>query len=195
MKKYFVIILSLALILGIPATPLLSCTGKTLYLGITNTPDEQLLAEVLSVLINERTGTTIKIKPYADTRTLYQAVQQGEVSILIEDTDTALAVLGKNEKDARRAYDLSKEEFRKKYSLVWLEPFGLFSLSGRNTLTYCGALLTTETINNFPALPRVINKLSGQLNQELYHRLMSSLHNGVQVRTVAKDFLKSRKLI
>jgi osmoprotectant transport system substrate-binding protein len=173
-----------------------ACVGKTLIIGIRNTPEEQLLAEILSVLINERTGTTINIKVYQDAHEVYQAVKKGEISILIENTDRALEVLNRPvEKNPKKAFDISKEGFQNNFSLVWLQPLGLFQHPGEKNPSYCGFVITTDTLNNFPALPRVLNKLSGTLNDETYVKLMKLLDTGVKTRTVARDFLKSRKLI
>ncbi len=173
-----------------------ACVGKTLNIGIRNTPEEQLLAEILSVLINERTGTTLNIREYRDAQEVYQAVKKGEISILIENTKRALEVLNiPVETNPKKAYDISKEEFRKNFSLVWLQPFGLILQHGEKNPSYCSFVITTDALNNFPALPRVINKLSGTLNDETYEKLMKSLDAGGKPRTIARDFLKSRKLI
>jgi len=173
-----------------------ACVGKTLIIGIQNTSEEQFLAEILSVLVNERTGTTVNIRVYHDAQEVYQAVKKGEVNILIENTERALVLLNRPvEKNAKKAYDISKEEFRKNFSLVWLQPFGLFLQDGEKYPSYCSFVITIDTLNNFPALPRVINKLSGTLNDETYLKLMKSLDTGGKPRTVARDFLKSRKLI
>ncbi len=173
-----------------------ACVGKTLSIGIRNTAEEHLLAEILSVLINERTGTTINIRVYQDAHEVYQAVKKGEISILIENTERALVVLNRPvEKNARKAYDISKEEFLKDFGLVWLQPFGLFLQHGGTNPSYCSFVITTDTLNNFPALPRVINKLAGTFNDEIYGKLIKSLDAGEKPRVVARDFLKSRKLI
>ncbi len=173
-----------------------ACVGKTLSIGILNTADDQLLAEILSVLINERTGTTVTIKVYRDVEDVYQAVKKGEISILIENTERALEILKRPvERNAKKAYDISKEEFRKNFGLVWLQPFGLVLLHGEKNASYCCFVITSDTLNNFPALPRVINKLSGTLNDETYEKLIKSLDTGGKPSAVARDFLKSRKLI
>jgi glycine betaine/choline ABC-type transport system substrate-binding protein len=173
-----------------------ACVGKTLSIGILNTADDQLLAEILSVLINERTGTTVTIRVYRGVEDVYQAVKKGEISILIENTERALEILKRPvERNSKKAYDISKEEFRKNFGLVWLQPFGLVLLHGEKNPSYCCFVITSDTLNNFPALPRVINKLSGTLNDEAYEKLIKSLDTGGKPSAVARDFLKSRKLI
>jgi len=196
MKKFVTVLILVTAICLVASHQTNACVGKTLNLGILNTSEDQLLAEILSVLINERTGTTVNIRVYHDAQEVYQAVKKGEVSILIENTEQALKVLNRPvEKNPKIAYDISKEEFRKNFSLVWLQPFGLFLQHGEKNPSYCSFVVTTDTLNNFPALPRVINKLSGTLNDETYAKLMKSLDSGGKPRAVARDFLKSRKLI
>jgi len=184
MKK---LIFFLALIL-IYASTADACVGKILYIGINeNSPEEKLLAEMLSVLINERTGTTVNIRYYRNSKELYNAVKRKEVGILIENTNRAMEILGRpRESNAKRAYEISKEEFRKNMDIVWLEPFGLLNYS---------PLIAAEVLINFPALPRVINKLSGIMNEEIYTRLVRAINSGEKPRKVARDFLKSKKLI
>jgi len=173
-----------------------ACVGKTLSVGILNTAEDRLLAEILSVLINERTGTTVTIRVYRNAEDVYRAVKKGEISILIENTDRALEILKKPvERNAKKAYDISKEEFQKNYGLIWLQPFGLLQQHGEKYPSYCCFVLATDTLNNFPALPRVINKLSGTLNNEAYEKLIKSVDTGGKPSAVARDFLKSRKLI
>ena len=174
-----------------------ACVGKTLAIGIVSSSKDQLLAEILSVLINERTGTSVTINAYKNVQEVYQAVKKkGEISILIENTERALEVLNRPaEKDAKKAYAISKEEYRKHFDLVWLQPFGFFLQHGEtNPSCWCFAI-ATDTLNNFPALPRLLNKLAGTLNEEAFATLMKKLDNGGKPAVLAKDFLKSKKLI
>ena len=164
-----------------------ACVGKTLYIGALNSTYEQLFSEMLLVLISERTGTTVNIKYYKDSRELYNAVKKNEVGILVENTDRALEILGRQrEQNLEAAYRVAKEEFRKNLNLVWLKPFGFLSYS---------PLLTVDVLSNFPALPRVINKLGGIMNEEIFLKMVRSVKSGEKPKTVAREFLKTRKLI
>lgn len=165
-----------------------ACVGRILYIGIPHAANEQLLAEMVSVLINERTGSNVQILFYKDSKELYNAVKQGQIGMLIENADHALEVLGKpKETNAKTAYGIIKNEYRKNLNLVWLEPFG-------GTQHYA-PVLTVETLANYPALPKLINKLSGALNNESYAKLFKSVKSDEKPRKVAKDFLKAKKLI
>lgn len=196
MKRLFFTLITLVAVLFPAIQPPYACVGKVLSIGISNSSGERLLAEMLSMLINERTGTTVSIRVYRDSQEMYQAVKKGEVSILIENTCHALELLGRPpEENARKAYLISKEEFRKSFNLVWLEPLGLLRIDPGKAPAYYAPIITVDAMYNFPALPRVINKLSGTVNDEVFEKFIKAVNAGQKSRVVVKDFLRSRKLI
>lgn len=165
-----------------------ACVGKTLYIGVTDVPDELLFAEMVSVLVNERTGTAVKVVSYKDARDMYIAVKKGEIGIFIENPERALKILaGPAESNAKNGYEIARKGYRKFLNLVWLEPFGVSR--------YYAPVLSVETINNLPALPKLVNKLGGVVNDETCTRLLRSAKGEEKLKKAAKDFLKSRKLI
>ena len=173
-----------------------ACVGRTLFIGVLNAPPEQMLSEMLSVLINERTGTTVTIKYYDSERELYDAVKKNEVGILVENTDRAMGIVGKQNKESGKdAYSALKEEYRNRLSLVWLEPFGLLSMDKGKTQYYYGPVITEDVLVNFPALPRLINKLSGVINDKAFSKMIRSMESGEKPQKIARDFLKTKKLI
>ena len=194
MRKIF-FFLSIAVLLVFTRQPD-ACVGKILYIGALNSTYEQLLSEMLSVVISERTGTTVDIKYYKDSRELYNAVKKNEVGILIENTDRAMEILGRQkEENVEKAYNISKEEFRKNLNLVWLKPFVPISEAGGKSQNYYSPLIAVDVLSNFPALPRVINKLSGIMNEETFLKMVKSVKSGEKPKKVARDFLKARKII
>ena len=171
-----------------------ACVGKTLSIGALNTPEGQVLAEMLSTLINERTGTTANIKLYKNSQDLYEAVRAKQLDILIENTSRAMHVLNRpSEGDAKKAYEIVKADYEKEKGLVWLKPFGFVNDGGPPS--YTAAILRDEVLSNFPALPRVLGKLGGAINDETNSRMIKSVEAGEKPHKVARDFLKSRKLI
>ncbi len=197
MKKLMVIPLFLLLTapLILPNLESEACVGKTLNIGVLDTPAEQVFSEILFVLVNERTGTTVAVKHYKNTEELYSAAKRNEIGIIIDNTDRSLAALGMpHEKDIKKAYEISREEFKKKYNLVWLNPFG--ALTGeRGMAAYFVPVLTTDALANFPALPRVINKLAGVMNDDTYLKLVKAEAATEKAHKAARDFLKQKKLI
>lgn len=173
-----------ALLVTVPSQ---ACVGKTLFVGMTGASQELLFAEIISQLITERTGTTVKILQFKDSTELYNAIKKGEVGMLVENTDRALQIINRKEANPRLAYDLVKKEFRKSLNLVWLEPFGTNQL--------LAPVISVDTIGHLPALPKLLNKLAGVLNDDSYNKLLKSLNSDEKPRKIARDFLKTKKLI
>lgn len=186
MKKMISLVVVAALLISVQFSQ--ACVGKTIFLGIFAAANEKLVAEMASLLITERTGSSVKIQTYKDSRELYEAVKQGKVNIIVENTDHALEVLGKHKGAASLStFEFVKGEYRKSLNLIWLEPFG-------NTQQYA-PVLTPETLANYPALPKLLNKLAGVLANDTYPKLLKSVESDDKAKKVARDFLKSKKLI
>ena len=165
----------------------MACVGKTIHLGISSA-DEKLIAEMASLMISERTGSSVTIDVYKDSRTLYEAVKQGKVNIIMENTDRAQEVLGKAKGTApAMGIDAIKSEYRKSMNLTWLNSFG--------AAPQYAPVLTGDTLSNYPALPKLLNKLAGVLSNDIYAKLLKSVESDDKTKKVAKDFLKGRKLI
>lgn len=184
MKKSIVFLLVLLVALSVSVS--MACVGKTIHLGISSS-NEKLMAEMASLMISERTGSSVKIEVYKDTKSLYEAVRQGKLNIIMENTDRALDVLGKPKSGTASPVDLIKSEYRKTYNMTWLSPFG-------NAPQYA-PVLTSDTLANYPALPKLLNKLSGVLTSDTYAKLAKTAESDDKARKVAKEFLKSKKLI
>lgn len=185
MKKLFAL-LSLFMVMSV-AHHAAACVGKTLYIGITGSANEVLYAEIISQLVTERTGTTVKVLQFKDSTELYNAVKKGEVGVLVENTERALRILDRRESNPKQAYELAKREYRKSLNLVWLESFG----AGH---TYA-PVISVDTMGHLPALPKLLNKLAGVLNEDSCSKLLRSLKSDEKPRRVARDFLKAKKLI
>lgn len=191
MKSAVVVVAMLLLI--VPGAD--ACVGKLLSIGVVNSSEGKVLSEILSVLITERTGTAVTVKFFPGLRELYDAVKVKQVDISVENTSTAMRLLNKAaEADAKKAYEYVKAAYEKDMGLVWLKPFGFQNGTGGER-SHTAVILRAEILNNFPILPRVINKLGGSITDETYLRLIASVESGEKAKKVARDFLKSKKLI
>ncbi len=192
MKKaivFFVILMFLS-----PAAD--ACVGKTLIVGVTKTTEGKVLGQILSTLVNERTGTTVEVYFYDDLEGIYDAVKEKVVDISIENTASAMNYLNMpEEKDAKIAYKKVKATYEQEKGLIWLKPFGFKKSSESGISSYTATILRTEILNNFPALPRLFNKLGSKINDSAYTKMIKSVESGKEPKSVAKDFLKSKKLI
>ncbi len=173
-----------------------ACVGRILNIGITNSVNENLLAELVSVLINERTGTTVNIKVFDTAKDIYESVRKEELGIVIENTDHAMNMLSMpNSKDKEQDYVVSKKEFRERMNLVWLNPFGFLPEEKGSGKSYYAAVITQDVLINFPALPRVINKLHGISDDGDFNKVIRAVKSGEKVKRAARDLLKKKKLI
>ena len=138
--------------------------------------------EMASLLIVERTGSTVQIDVYKNSAELYNAVKKGNVNFFFETTPRAADVVGKP-KDS--TYEQVKNDYKAKWNLTWLEMGS----------TRYAPVLTAETLATYPALPKLLNKLSRALENDTYQKLIKSVDTTDKTKKVAKDFLKSKKLI
>ena len=76
-----------------------------------------------------------------------------------------------------------------------LKPFGFMKEAGGNERRYYSAVVTEDVLINFPALPRVINKLRGISDDRRFEKVIDSARSGGKMKRVARNFLKKKKLI
>ena len=173
-----------------------ACVGRILNIGIVDSVNEHILAELISVLIDERTGTTVNVMIFNDPEEIYEAVKNDEIGVVIENTDHALTMLNmQGSGDMKKDYDIYKKEFRERLNLVWLKPLGYLPEEKGEGLHYYSALITEDVLINFPALPRVINKLKGISDDKDFGKLVESVKGNSGIRKAVRDYLKRKKLI
>jgi glycine betaine/choline ABC-type transport system substrate-binding protein len=180
MKKFVVLCVVTSILVG--AVYSTACVGRFVHIGIPNGANERMLAEMAALLITDRTGSNVQIDVYKDSRELYNAVKTGNVNVFFENTSRAAEIVGKP-KDA--PHDQIRAEYRTRLNLTWLEIGS----------TRYAPVLTNETLVTYPALPKLLNKLSRSLENDTYAKLVKSADSGDKTKKLAKEFLKSRKLI
>ncbi|MDW7774487.1 MAG: glycine betaine ABC transporter substrate-binding protein [Desulfobulbaceae bacterium] len=169
-----------------------ACVGKTLVIGALDAPNERLLAQMMAVIITERTGTTVNVVHFDDQQKLYEAVAREEVNLLTENTSRALQMLGREAgSDADNDYSLVKEEFESRYQLILLKPFGKSPALTDMDVPIVAASILIE----YPALPRVLNKLAGITREKNYADVLASVASGSKPNQAARDFLKKKRFI
>ena len=177
-----------------------ACVGRILYVGSLDTNEDKVLAQMLVLLINERTGTTVKIRYFDDNEAMYSALKENDeekrADIIIENTDDALALLKKPQPgDLDQTYKQVKELYESELGLIWLNPFGFKHASGNEKQTISAPLVRRDVLTNYPLLPRVLNKLAGAVNDEAFSKLTAKVRGGEKPQNVSKDFLRANKFI
>jgi glycine betaine/choline ABC-type transport system substrate-binding protein len=171
-----------------------ACVGRILTIGTLDSVNENLLARLVSVLIDERTGTTVNVKAFDNSEEMYEALKRDEIGIVIENTDRALLMLNiQGSGDRIKDYNVSRKAFRERLNLVWLKPFGSLPGERGGGEHYYAAVITEDVLINFPALPRVINKLKGISDDRDFGKVMESGKSDIS--SAVRDFLKKKKLI
>ena len=193
--------IAIALLLCFPGLtpPAHGCVGRILYIGTLDTPESRLFSELLVILINERTGTNVKIRMVNEREGLYTALNSHEeeqrIDIIVENTAEAMSKLRRERiADPDQEYTEAKTLYEKELALVWLNPFGFKSGGGKNP-ALSAPVIRQDVLTNFPLLPRILNKLAGAIDDQTYAALLGKVKGGDKPRNVAKDFLRDRKFI
>ena len=127
MKILNILLLSVMLaVTALPAPPANACVGKALVVGVIDTPQQQILANILAILIGERTGTTVKVVPAASHAAAHDALLKAELDMYVEYTGIGQVQILQATPVAEQAalYKAVKERYNQELNLVWLEPFG-----------------------------------------------------------------------
>jgi len=183
-----------------------ACVGKTLVIGCVDMPSVNMVSEMMSILITERTGTTVVVKKFDDYPSCYEAVKNGDVNIMVDFTGRGYVDVLKKQPvdDPDKVFSEVKEVYQREMNLVWLEPFGFQDktaapASAAGVPVMAAPIVTKETLAKFPALPRVLNKLAGKLDDGSVAKLVADIGEGdmtgKKAEKVTRRFLKSKRLI
>ncbi len=201
-------VMAAAALLAAAPGPGSACVGRTLYVGYYDAPEQVMVAQILSVFIDERTGTTVKMTRFGTRDEAFEAIRNDKVSLYADYSGVVLARFGGEAPgpDPEKNFSRLKEILNRKYNVIWLEPFGYdrdFSGKARNGENgtkvpaqpgQAGLLLCKDALSKFPALPKLLGKLRGVLDNETMAGLLREAKDA-DPRAVARRFLKSRKLI
>lgn len=180
------------------AGPASACVGKTLVVGYAGTVQQEVLAQLLSILITERTGTTVKTVRYDTPAAVQEAMLKADLDIAVQYTGVAqVEVLkGKAIADPEALYQAVKAGYNQDLNLVWLSPLGFDEprLAPVGTVAQAAPVVRKDTLKKFPALSRLINKLGGTIDAGRMHELEAQAGKK-DAREAARNFLKAGKLI
>jgi len=197
----------LALLPGAPRTGT-ACVGRTIVVGYYDTPDQVMVANILAVFIDERTGTTVRLSRFGSRDEAFEAIRRDRISLFADYSGVVLSRFGGETPgpDPERNFSRVKQLLNEKYNVLWLEPFGydrVFSPEPGGSSKKAGSgpepgaaglMLCKDSLSRFPALPRLLGKLRGTLDNGTMEELLREAA-GSDPKSVARKFLKSRKLI
>lgn len=194
-------IAALAASLFLSPAPAAACVGRTIFVGHYDSPEQLLVANLLAVFIDERTGTTVKLMPFASREEAYEAIRKDKVSLLVDHSSVLLQKLVGEAPgpDDGKNVALLKESLGRKYNVVWVDTVGYdrwFSAKApAGKPGPAGVLLCKDALAKFPALPKLIAKLRGVLDNDTMAALLREAQGNGDPKGTARRFLKSRKLV
>ena len=197
-RIFFNALLVVLIITGLTVSSAQACVGKTLVVGALDNPQQQVLAEMLSVLIGERTGTTDKVVSVAGHAEAHDAMIRAEMDMYVEYTGVGQVIILKEQPiaDSDELYKAVKERYNQDLNLIWLKPFGFSDerYAPEGTVAVAAPVVRKDTLKKFPALARLINKLGGSIDDSTMKELETASAAG-NSRDVARKFLKEKRFI
>lgn len=195
------IFLAAAVAAFVLSSPARACVGRTILIGYHDAPDQVMVANILAVFIDERTGTTVKLSRFRTREAAFEAIRQDKVSLYTDYSSILLSRFGgeRPSGDDEKNFARLKEILNRKYNVVWLEPFGYDryfpgKVKNGDRPGQAGVMLCKDALSKFPALPKLLGKLRGVLDNDTMASLLREASTS-DPKTVARRFLKSRKLI
>lgn len=183
---------------GVTVKSAYACVGKSLVVGALDSPQQQVLAQMLSILISERTGTSVKVVPVEDHLQAHEALLRADLDMYVEYTGVSQVVLLKEPPiaDSKELFESVKGRYNQELNLVWLQPFGFSAtdLAPEGTVADAAPVVRKDTLKKFPALARLINKLGGTIDAATIAQLEKATAEG-NSREVARNFLKQNRFI
>jgi osmoprotectant transport system substrate-binding protein len=130
MKRFISLIACFALVVSLTvagaAQSAFACVGKSLVVGAMENPQQQVLAQMLSILISERTGTSVKVVSIAGHAEGHEALLRADLDMYVEYTGIGQVTLLKDEPiaDSKALFDAVKGRYNRELNLIWMQPFG-----------------------------------------------------------------------
>ncbi len=173
-----------------------ACVGRKLVIGYLDITEQAILAEVMSILIEERTGTKVELKQMEDSMEAQKALESNDIQIFIEYTGIGLTeILGEApNSDADAVYKKVKKAYSKNFNLIWLKTFGYSTTSEEieeeGVPLFAAPVVRKYTLEKFPALARLLNKLNGKISEEIMGKMVAKVDKeGKNPKNVAGHLL------
>jgi len=175
-----------------------ACVGKTIVVGTTGTVQQDLMAQMLSLLITERTGTTVKIVKLDSSQAAHKALLKADLDMYVEYTGVGQVLILQKDAiaDTAQLYKAVKATYNEELNLIWLKPLGFEnkSVGPAGVAAEAAPVVRKDTLKKFPALARLINKLGGRIDTATLAKLETAASDG-DSKKVAREFLRQNRLI
>ncbi len=198
-KSLFILTMAMVIFMGSMSVvhEASACVGKKIVIGTLVEPEQKLLANLLALMIRERTGTTVEIKIYSNMEELARALKKEKIQVYNEYLIDAVKTLKLDVNDRDASFKELRKIYNRRFNLIWLPPYGFVNsrVDGGSSLG-AAPLIAKQTLKLFPALPRLLSKLGGRVGDAQLNALLNEIkQKKISEEDVARDFLKQEKLI
>ncbi len=203
MKKKFTLIIAGCIFFLHAFAPLSqSCVGRILTVSVNDSIEQKLMGQMLATYITERTGTTVNMTSALDIQQSEEQIKECKADIFINYLNTGLAGMESVAESGtdQKTYGLVKQYYIDTFDMVWLKPFGYKgplvkeSTQIQENESLAIPVTTSEVLNRFPVLDRVINKLGGRIDERTLQKLILKTETE-EIGIVVKNFLRDQNLI
>ncbi len=153
----FVILIGIFVLVGVTG-----CGGskeaEIIRVGGKNFSEQFIMAEMLSILIEENTDLKTELKTNLASNVILNAIKSDQIDLYLEYTGTGLISLGMEPiTDPDEVYEIVKEEFDKQFNIKWMKPYGF-----NNTYAMVVTKETAEKYNlkTISDMAKVANELT-----------------------------------
>ncbi|WP_423063020.1 glycine betaine ABC transporter substrate-binding protein [Candidiatus Paracoxiella cheracis] len=155
-----IILIILYLAARFAIAPLFNHRKDTIIIGSKNFTEQYILSDMMADLITAKTNLNVKLKlNVGATAILQAALLKGNVDLYPEYTGTAYLTVLKYKKllGAAKTYQIVKQQYQKRYNLIWLKPFGF---SNSETLAVRQDFATRRGLTNLTQLAQISLQLT-----------------------------------
>jgi len=125
--KILIVVLIVAVLAVAAIVTWRSSTKADISIGGKDFTEQSILCEMMAILIEENTDLTVDRRPFlGGTMVCFNGLKGGQLDAYAEYTGTGLVNILEQDAiaDPNKSYEVVKEQFARKYDLVWLAPFG-----------------------------------------------------------------------
>lgn len=122
------IILTVILLISVLLIGITGCSNKEvseIRIGGKNFSEQFIMAEMLSILIEENTNLKTDVQTNLAANVLFEAIKSDQVDLYLEYTGTGLINMGMEPMtDPYQVYETVKKEFEEQLNIKWMKPYG-----------------------------------------------------------------------
>lgn len=179
------------ILLTLLPTVAVACKNLDLNVGVIDSREGRLFAQMMATFIHERTAVKTGMYYFASREEMEAALEEKKVQIIVVDVADALAGLGETPSgDPAADFDRVRSRYRETTGYVWLDPFGFSGEAGQRA-----PVIRQQILEKFPALPRVLAKLTRSVSDEARSELLAAVGDDGDVNEVSERFLLRKRLI